>query len=140
MLNPDKELLLLDTHVWIWLMNGEKRLKSSKDLPKIEKAARHSQLVISAISFWEIGMLEAKGRIQFSLSCPEWLHQALSVPGIIPIGLTPEIAVESSRLPGYFHADPADRIIVATARQCGATLVTADKNILNYKNVDTLRV
>jgi len=77
-------------------------------------------------------MLEAKGRIRLSKDCLSWVHDALSSPGISLVPLTPEIAVESCRLPGTFHGDPADRILVATARLLGATLITRDTMILSY--------
>lgn len=77
-------------------------------------------------------MLEAKGRLTLQLPVVEWVHQALRLPGLTLIPLTPEIAVDSTRLPGHFHGDPADRIIVATARQTGATVMTADRQILDY--------
>ncbi len=77
-------------------------------------------------------MLEAKGRIRLSKDCLAWVQEALSAPGTSLVPLTPEIAVESSRLPGKFHGDPADRILVATARLLGATLLTRDERILAY--------
>ncbi len=77
-------------------------------------------------------MLEARGKIKFNVNCMDWVDEALSAPGISLEPLSPEIAIESSRLPGDFHGDPADRIIVATARKLGATLVSSDKEILEY--------
>ncbi|MFQ5717645.1 MAG: hypothetical protein ACE5GQ_11165 [Nitrospinales bacterium] len=71
MLDPDK-ILVLDTHVWIWLLSGDKKLASSKCLPAIDHAVKKSNIKISAISVWEVGMLESKGRIKFSLSCLDW--------------------------------------------------------------------
>ena len=125
-------LLLLDTHVWVWLMNGEDLLKSSPCLPLIEQAVKHSHIRVSAISVWEVGMLEAKGRLRFPISCSDWVKKALAAPGIGFVPLSPEIAIESSRLPGDFHGDPADRILIATARKLKATLITQDKSILAY--------
>ena len=128
--NKTSNLILLDTHIWIWLFNGDERLKSSQCLPMIEEAAKRSSLQVSVISIWEIGTLEAKGRISFEIDCMEWIHRALNAPGISLAPLTPEIAILSSRLPGDFHGDPADRIIAATARKSGALLVTNDNQIL----------
>jgi len=128
----EKDLLLLDTHVWIWFMIGSDELKSSKCLPVIEQSAKQGKIRISAISVWEIGMLEARGKIKFTVNCMDWVNEALSAPGISLEPMSPEIAIESSRLPGDFHGDPADRIIVATARKLGATLVSSDKEILKY--------
>ncbi len=101
-------LILLDTHTWIWLINGDEQLKSSEALPLIEQAAQLSNVKVSAISVWEVSMLEGKGRISFSMDCLDWVKQALDAPGLSLVPLTPEIAVLSSRLPGDFHGDPAD--------------------------------
>ncbi len=133
-------LILLDTHIWIWLLNGEEKLLSSPCLTNIEKAAKFAHLRISAISLWEVGMLEAKGRITFEIECMDWITKGLNAPGISLVPLTPEIAVSSSRLPGDFHGDPADRIIVATARKLGATLITKDNEILAYGKQNYLKV
>lgn len=77
-------------------------------------------------------MLEAKGRLRFDRDCREWVRAALALPGIALAPFTPEIAVESTRLPGEFGGDPADRILVATARLLGARLATRDRRILDY--------
>ena len=84
------------------------------------------------MSIWEVGMLEAKGRIHLAMSCLEWVREALVTPGLSLLDVTPEIAVESSRLPGEFHGDPVDRILVASARISGSTLLTKDRKILDY--------
>jgi len=133
------EFLLLDTHIWIWLMSGHPKLNSPKFLKLIDKKVSTSSIQISAISVWEIAMLEARGRLSFPLTCSDWIHKALNAPGISLVPLSPEIAIESSRLPDDFHGDPADRIIVATARILGATLVTQDTHILNYSKKHHLR-
>ena len=133
-------LVLLDTHIWIWLLNGDNRLKSSPCLTMIEEAVKRSALKVSAISVWEVGMLEVKGRINFEIECMDWINKALNVPGISLVPLTPEIAILSSRLPGDFHGDPADRIIVATARKIGATLITNDNQIVIYGKQNYLKV
>ena len=129
---PDRENpLLLDTHAWLWLVGGLEPLKRSV-LSTVERGARQGRIRVSAISVWEVAMLEAKGRIRLSKDCLSWVHDALASPGISLVPLTPEIAVESCRLPGTFHGDPADRILVATARLLGATLITRDTLILSY--------
>lgn len=127
-----RKRLLLDTHTWIWLMNGEEPLRSSSALKGIEAAVRAALIRVSAISVWEVGMLEAKGRIALHLEVEEWVRQALAAPGISLAPLTPEIALASSRLPGAFHGDPADRIIAATARSLDAVLVTRDAELVSY--------
>lgn len=125
-------LLVLDTHVWVWLLNGDAQRLSEEGLAAIERASQSGQLGVSAISVWEVGMLEAKGRIRFSQICIDWVRQALAAPGLRLLPLTPEIAIESSRLPGQIQGDPADRILAATTRILNATLVTQDQQLLNY--------
>ena len=90
---------------------------------------------ISAISLWEIAKLVEVGRLELPCSLTEWFEQALSYPGILILELSPEIAIESTRLPGDFHRDPADQIIVATARKHNCQLITSDRKILNYGHV-----
>ncbi|HJX14940.1 MAG TPA: type II toxin-antitoxin system VapC family toxin [Candidatus Deferrimicrobiaceae bacterium] len=127
---PEK-VLLLDTHVWLWVVGGVEPLKRSV-LSTVEGAARGGRIRVSVISVWEVAMLEAKGRIRLTKDCLAWVRDALSAPGTSLVPLSPEIAVESSRLPGRFHGDPADRILVATARLLGGTLLTRDDRILAY--------
>ena len=129
--NKDRPLLL-DTHIWIWLLNGDEPLRSSAALFHIEEAVPPALIRVSAISVWEIGMLESKGRISLPTSCETWVDQALAAPGIDLVPLSPEIALASSRLPGEFHGDPADRMLVATARVLDADLVTKDQKIVEY--------
>jgi PIN domain nuclease of toxin-antitoxin system len=124
--------VLLDTHSWIWLMNGESRVQKSAVLKTIELASKKSELYISSISLWEVGMLEAKGRIRFQQPCLAWVKKALETTGLSVLDISPETAIESSRLPQDFHGDPADRIIVATARTMNLLLVTEDQKILTY--------
>ena len=133
-----EQKLVLDTHVWVWLMEGAPELKSGVRR-QIEACAREGQLLVSAISSWEVGMLEAKGRITFDQDCVDWVKDALSAPGIRLAPLEPSIAVASTRLPGGFHGDPADRIIVATARAHTCPLVTADAAIIAYAKAGHIR-
>ena len=131
MVRESKELLL-DTHVWIWLVNGERKIQGGT-LDKLIRDKRFSLDVrVSAMSVWEVGMLEIKGRIELPFDCLEWIRRALGAPGVSLAPVTAEIAVASSRLPGEFHGDPVDRILVATAQYLGATLVTQDSQILAY--------
>jgi PIN domain nuclease of toxin-antitoxin system len=132
-------LLVLDTHVWIWLMEGSERL-SVAARERIQQGVRAEALRVAAISVWEAAMLEAKGRIVFDEDCAAWVRRALGAPGLSLFPLTPEVAIASTRLPGTFQGDPADRMIVATARASGATLVTADSAILRYAASGHLRV
>jgi PIN domain nuclease of toxin-antitoxin system len=129
---PRNEKFLLDTHVWIWLLNGDVRIKQSGIFSNIIAASKQTGLFASAISIWEIAMLEAKGRIAFSAGISSWVEDALKAPGFQIVPLLPEISIDSTRLPGLFHGDPADRIIVATARFLKCALITVDKKILAY--------
>jgi len=125
-------MLILDTHVWIWLVNGDEKIEEAGFLPEIKKAEKKNAIKVPAICAWEVAMLAAKNRITLSGSTLDWLNQALSGPGISLYPLTPAIAYESSNLPGNFHGDPADRMIVACARILNGKLLTLDGKILRY--------
>ena len=129
---PPNFPLLLDTHAWIWLMNGDREAFSTRCLKTIESAAQDGRLHVSPMTAWEVGMLVAKKRIRLGMDCLVWVQNALAVPGTHLCALTPEIAVDSTRLPDRFHGDPVDRLLVATARIMRLTLVTRDKKILEY--------
>jgi PIN domain nuclease of toxin-antitoxin system len=130
--------VLLDTHVWIWLMEGRAGVRPEA-VQLMERAGEESFLRVSAISAWEVGMLEARGRLRFDIPCEEWVEHAFGLPGLSLMPLTASICVRSSRLPGVFHGDPADRLIVATARELGAVLLTRDEPILQYAALGHLR-
>jgi PIN domain nuclease of toxin-antitoxin system len=132
------QLLLLDTHVLVWLMFGESRLGGrAKDA--IARASREERLRVSAITPWEIGVLVCKKRIDLRRDLMAWVRDALSMPGVALVPLDPEIAVASTRLPFEMHPDPADQIIVATAQNLGATLVTADGALLALAEAGNFR-
>jgi len=123
------KLLLLDTHVLIWLVEGTPLLgKQAKEA--ILFASREGRVVVSAITPWEMGVLVSKKRLTLNREVLEWVQAALKLPGVQFAELSPEVSVASTRLPWEIHADPADRILVATARHLGATLVTADQKLL----------
>ena len=123
--------LVIDTHVWLWLESEPDRLGESARA-RIEQAARAGQLWVSVMSVWEIGMLVAKDRIRLSMPVDEWVRQASATPGMQMLGVIPEIALESTRLPDAPHGDPVDRLLMASARLHNLTLVTADEKILAY--------
>jgi PIN domain nuclease of toxin-antitoxin system len=126
------DLLLLDTHCWIWAQLGLIRQLSRAALQSIKDGEREGNLRVSVISIWELAMLEKRGRVALPMNVRTWVDQALGKPGIAVAPLTPEIAIESVHLPGEMHGDPADRMLVATARVLGATLVTKDAQLLRY--------
>ena len=133
------DLHLLDTHVWIWLVNGGPERLLDGAIDAIRGASAASALAVSAISVWEVAMLESKGRLQLQMDCQEWVSEATRRAGLRIVPLAPEIAVASTRLPGEFHGDPSDRIIAATARHEGAVLVTRDRALLGYAGRGYLR-
>jgi PIN domain nuclease of toxin-antitoxin system len=129
-------VILLDTHIWVWWVHGDSRLRtSSLDLLKEHE---DSGLGVSIISCWEVAKLVEHKRLDLPTPVEEWIEQALRYPGIVLLELTPRIVIEATQLPGSFHRDPADQLIVATARVHGSLLATADRKILDYESVGTL--
>ena len=126
-------MIVIDTHIWVWWVHGDPSL--SPTAQALLTSSEQTGIVVSAISCWEVAKLVERHRL--SLPCPviDWLQQALSYPGVRLIDLSPQISVESTQLPGAFHRDPADQIIVATARVLDAPLLTVDGKILAYPHV-----
>lgn len=129
--------LLLDTHAWVWSVTGSGRL-SSRGKAAVRKASTEGGLLLSAISVWEVAKLVEKGRLRFDRAVESWIEKALEMPGLTLVPLTPAIACRACALPPPFHDDPADQIIVATARMEGATLLTADDRIRRYPHCQTV--
>jgi PIN domain nuclease of toxin-antitoxin system len=125
--------LLLDTHIWVWLSLGTSGVFKPAVQKRLEVSGRTQSLHVSIMSTWEIAMLAAKGRLNLAMPARAWIEQSLSHPAMRLIPLDdPAVAVESTELPGSFHADPVDRLLVATARIGNFTLVTRDQKILDY--------
>ena len=124
--------LLIDTHVFVWSMMGQAHRLGKSARKVIEETAHGDNRAIAAITVWEIAMLSAKGRLSFNLPVADWIEQATARTATRIVPLSIPMAVESTSLPGVFHGDPADRMIVATARHLDATLITADRAILAY--------
>ncbi|MGH9606128.1 MAG: type II toxin-antitoxin system VapC family toxin [Terracidiphilus sp.] len=131
--------LLFDTHVLVWLLEDSGRISETVHA-RLQEAADEDRLLVSAITPWEIALLTAKGRLKLGREVGDWLDAALGLPGIHLESLSPAIAVASTRLPGAIHGDPADRILVATARHVDAALVTADRQLLDYAGQGFLKV
>jgi PIN domain nuclease of toxin-antitoxin system len=125
-------VIVLDTHVWVWWVDGGTQLPP--DYLALLQAEAANGFGVSAISCWEVAKLVESGRLQLALPVSQWLTQALQPP-VQLLPLSPEVAVGSTQLPGTFHRDPADQIIVATARQYGCPLVTMDRLIRAYPHV-----
>lgn len=126
---------LLDTHAWLWLFDSPRRL-SSKVRNALDKPSE--VFGVADISLWEIAQKAFRGHLELTGPVDEWLLRAAENPNIKILPITPRIASEQARLPGNFHKDPADRLIVATARVLGLTLVTRDTLIQEYPHVRTL--
>ena len=122
-------MIILDTHIWIWWIDENPKLSVKNR--EIIQANQTSGLGISIISCWEIAKLVEKNRLVFECPIEEWIEIALKYPGIQLLELSLPIILESTRLSG-FHADPADQIIVATAKIQSSLLITQDEKILSY--------
>ena len=128
---------LLDTHILIWCFNNLNQLSPGQQ-EVIASASAQSPLLVSDISLWEVATLQRVGRIQLTIPLRAWLDKAVAPPLVRRLGISPAIAAELATLPDSFHRDPADRILVATARTFGATLLTQDRRIIDAALVDTL--
>jgi len=127
---------VLDTHVWIWWHMHPQKL-SGKVRALLSAPERYEELLLCAISPWEFSKLLEKGRLGISCNPEEWIAEALDMPKLRVVPLTPTIAYRSTALPEPFNGDPADQIIVATAREENATVITKDKLIQKYKHTRT---
>ena len=128
---------LLDTHILLWWHEDQKRL-SNQQLEVISAASEDCPLQVADISLWEIATLYSLGRIELTIPLREWLEDAVAPPLVRTRGVSPAIAAELNSLPDSFHRDPADRILVATARVYGATVLTNDRRITDAQLVETL--
>lgn len=128
-------MIVLDTHALVWWVNGNSQL-STPAAEAIEAALSEERpVMISAISAWELAMLVARDRLILTMDLDEWLDTVDSIDGVEWVPVTRQVAVDSVNLPGAFHQDPADRLIVALARHENAELVTADGRIQAYPHV-----
>ncbi len=128
---------LLDTHVLLWWLDDPSRL-SAAQRDVVASADTESPLLVSDISLWEVATLHSLGRIRLATPLREWLDKAVAPPLVRRQGISPAVAAEVAALPDSFHRDPADRILVATARILGATLLTQDRRIVDSDLADTL--
>lgn len=131
--------ILLDTHIWLWLINGSAEL-SNKTIALLDEAAGKGKLFVPEIAIWELATLAAKKRLTLSVPIKNWVQEAVQKPGIELVPLSWEISVESTMLPGILHADPADRIMIATARIKKYALATRDEKIHKYTQQGHLAV
>lgn len=130
-------MIVLDTHVLLWWINDPATL-SKPAIIAIDKAVKLRSVHVSCISSWEIALLVERGRLRLALDVRDWLCRCETLPFLTFVPVSNAIAVESVRLPDFPHADPADRIIAATALSLGAALVTKDDKLRNYPHVKTI--
>ena len=125
---------LLDTHAWVWWVTDDRRL-SRPARRAAQRAAASAHLLLSLISLWEVAKKVEKGQLVLDRPLSDWLDSAVNRPGVQLVELSRTILVESCGLPQPFHGDPADQMIVATARDRDAIVVTKDRQIRTYAHV-----
>lgn len=131
-------MIVLDTHVLVWWVSGSGLLSTAAEKAIRKTLARGSEVLVSAISAWEVSMLIDKGRLVLSMDVESWFDEISQIDGVRFIPIDIEIGIKATVLPGTFHKDPADRMIVATARKLAVSLITADEKIRSYKHVKTI--
>jgi PIN domain nuclease of toxin-antitoxin system len=135
---------MLDTHVLIWWVTGDVSKLSAAAKAKlyleqpIDPETQSKSIIVSSITALEIAQLVHRERLTLTMDVSIWLATAASVPGLVFVPVDNDIAIKSVQLPGEFHKDPADRIIVATARKYGIPLITADEKIRAYPHAQTI--
>ncbi|MDP1698749.1 MAG: type II toxin-antitoxin system VapC family toxin [Xanthomonadaceae bacterium] len=128
-------MIVLDTHTLIWWVSGDTRLAATAKALIEDTLTGNGQVLVSAISAWELAMLVQRGRIALAMELDDWLRAVESIEGVAIVPITARVAAQSVNLPGEFHKDPADRMIVALARELNAPLITADEKIHRYPHV-----
>lgn len=126
------EAPLLDTHAWIWWVDHDPRL-GQRYLDALDGLHSDARPSISDISLWEVATLVERGRIRLGIPFDEWLRAAAHPRTVTVLPITPEVALEVASLPGGFHRDPADRVIIATSRVYKLPLLTRDQLIMRSK-------
>jgi PIN domain nuclease of toxin-antitoxin system len=128
---------LVDTHAWVWWVTEDRRL-SVAARRAMERSQGRGELLLSLISVWEVAKKVEKAQLVLDRPVDQWLELAVARPGLHLVELTRPILVESCKLPSPFHGDPADQIIVATARDRDAVIITKDEKIRRYTHVRTV--
>ncbi len=130
-------VVVLDTHAWVWLVDRPDRIPP-RARRLIEEAGQEANVYVSSISVWEVFMLAERNRLELRIPVDQWVrrNEELSFLRFHPVDN--RIAGSSVQLPSFPHQDPADRMIVATARSLGATLITRDRRMLDYSGVQAL--
>jgi PIN domain nuclease of toxin-antitoxin system len=131
------EVILMDTHAWVYFVSEPARL-SKKAEASIDQALRKNEILISSISAWEVALLVSKKRLELTMDVSEWISASEKLPFVRFVPIDNTIAVRAVYLPPTLHNDPADRIIIATAMKYGAPVITMDKKILNFPHVQSI--
>ena len=130
-------MIVLDTHIWLWWVSGAEAL-SAPARQAIERHVSQRTIHVSSISAWEVALLVKRGRLELTMDVWDWIAKSEALPFLRFVPVTNQIAVRSVNLPNGLHSDPADRMIIATTRFLGASLVTKDQRIRNYPHVETI--
>jgi PIN domain nuclease of toxin-antitoxin system len=129
-------VIVLDTHVWVWWVNGD--ALPARVRRHIAEAIKERALYVSSISAWEVAQLAQRGRLQLTMEVTEWIAKSEALPFLHFVPVNNPIAVRAVHLPEPLHRDPADRIILATALTLGFPLATRDRRLRRYPHVPTL--
>jgi PIN domain nuclease of toxin-antitoxin system len=130
---------LLDTHAWVWWISGDPRL-AVREREALDSLSPSERPVLADISLWEVATLVERGRLELDMDLERWLAIA-SAPATVELAcVTPAVAAEVARLPERFHRDPADRLIVATARVRKLSVLTRDRKITGARIVPLWRL
>lgn len=125
-------MLLLDTHVWLWNIEGDGRRLGRRTKQALAHASSQEAIRISPITLFEVVALHAAGRIGLTHPAEQWIRDALHAPGTRLADFSAAAAIDAGTIPRTALPDPLDRMLVANARELGATLLTADTRILAY--------
>lgn len=125
-------MLLLDTHAWIWSVEGSTRRVGRRARQLLSRAESQDAIRISPVAMFEVTILHVAGRVHLARPPEQWILEALGQRGVGVAELTPSIAIDAGSIPRTALADPVDRLLVATARHLGATFLTGDAPVLDY--------
>ncbi|SAK69047.1 twitching motility protein PilT [Caballeronia fortuita] len=130
-------MIVLDTHALLWWVEGRGLSKPARAAIDRE-VQEEGEIVVSTMTAWEVMLLIKKGRLRLAMDVAGWFDRIGRIAGVRFAPIDRHIALASADLPGEFHSDPADRMIVATARSLSAPLVTKDRQIRSYEHVRTI--
>ena len=125
-------MILLDTHTWVWSVDGDVRRIGRRARLLLQRAEAQDRIRVSPLSVFEIMALATSGRLRLAKSAESWIRESLATAGVRLAEVTPAIAIDAGAISRTALADPLDRLLVATARQLDAALLTSDARILDY--------